>query len=293
MTSDTDASSRQTRLRRTVLSLAIWVFSVCTTLLLIGLWGRAVASDQVTLEESTRAVLESELVNDRVVAWLGEGFAAAGSQGGDQAAELVTRLESTPEMQAAVDSLIDVVISAALAPPGEPAIIDVAAVLEPVIPIVLESMDQAELAVGLEGIQTTVDELSPIILPAQADQSETVSVSVAAGAVSALSTVVIAAIVGMLITGGLATWLSAEPVAQLRALAVRLSVSAVTFAVILRAGSWAVDPRGGRSPIAAGGAVLLASNGRLLVFVAVAAAAGAGALTVWVRRRRLRSATAK
>jgi hypothetical protein len=193
-------------------------------------------------------------------------------------------------MQAAVDNLIDEVVSAALAPPGESSIIDVAAVLEPVIPIVLESMDQAELAVGLEGIQTTVDELSPIVLPAQAGQSE--AVSVAAGAVSILSTVVIAAIVGMLITGGLATWLSAEPVAQLRALAVRLSVSAVTFAVILRAGSWAVDPRGGRSPLAAGGAVLLASNGRLLALVALAAAAGAGVLTVWLRRRRLRSASA-
>jgi len=266
--------------------LAVWVFSVCTTLLLIGLWGRAVASDQVTLEESTRAVLESELVNDRVVAWLGEGFAAAEARSGSDAARLADRLEAAPEMQLAVDNLIDVVVTAALAPPGESSVIDVATVLAPVMPIVLESMDQADAAIGLDSIQSTVDELSAVVLPAPAGDEP---VSVAAGAVSVLSTVVIMAVIGMLITAGAAMWLSAEPIAQLRALAIRLSVSAVTFAVILRAGSWAVDPSGGRSPIAAGGAVLLASNGLLLALVALGAGAGAGVLTLWVRRRRIRS----
>jgi hypothetical protein len=285
VTADIDLTSRPTRLRRTGLILAVWVFSVCTTLLLIGLWGRAVASDQVTLEQSTRAVLESELVKDRVVAWLGEGFAAAGSHGGTDTAEVVAQLESAPEMQEAVDNLIDVVIAAALAPPGEPAVIDVGTVLAPVIPIVRESMGEAGLDAGLSSIQNTVDELSPIVLPAESAASGTLSV--AAGAVSALSTVVMAALIGMLVTGAAATWMSTEPVAQLRALAIRVSVSAVTFAVILRAGSWAVDPIGGRSPIASGGAILLASNGTLLAAVALGAAAGAAALTVWVRRRRM------
>jgi hypothetical protein len=290
MTPDIDAANSPSRLRKTGLSLTVWVFSVCTTLLLIGLWGRAVASDQVTLEESTRAVLESELVNDRVVAWLGEGFAAAESRGGSDAAELVARLESAPEMQRAVDNLIDEVVAAALAPPGKSSVIDVAVVLAPVIPVVRESVGEDDLAAGLNSIQSTVDELSPIVLPAAPDAPG--NASVAEGAVSVLNTVGIAALMGMLLTGGAATWLSADPVARLRELAIRVSVSAVTFAVILRAGSWAVDPRGGRSPIAAGGAVLLASNGMLLAMVALAAAASAAVLTVWVKRRRVRAAAA-
>lgn len=275
------------RTRRTGTSIALWVFSVFTTLLLIGLWGRAVASDQVTLEASTRAVLESELVNDRVVAWLGEGFAAAEADGDEATAQLAMRLESAPEMQRAVERMIDAVVAAALTPPDEPSVIDVADVLAPVIPLVSEYVAEEDLAVSLDGIQRTVDELAPIVLPPQ--EGGTAPASVASGAVSVLSTVVIISLVGMLVAGGTAVSLSKEPVVQLRALAIRISVSAVTFAVILRAGSWAVDPRGGRSPVGAAGSVLLASNGRLLAAVAVAAAVGAGVLTLWVRHRRLRS----
>lgn len=283
----TDNAPSPSRARRTGTSMALWIFSVFTTLLLIGLWGRAVASDQVTLEASTRAVLESELVNDRVVAWLGEGFAAAEAGGDKETAELAMRLESAPEMQRAVDRLIDEVVAAALAPPDESSVIDVAAVLAPVIPLVSEYVAEEDLAVSLDGIQRTVDELAPIVLPPQGDGAA--PASVASGAVSVLSTVVIISLVGMLTAGGAAVSLSKEPVVQLRALAIRVSVSAVTFAVILRAGSWAVDPRGGRSPLGAGGSVLLASNGRLLAVVAVGAATGAAVLTLWVRRRRLRS----
>ena len=66
------------RSRALALSVALWLFGIATSIVLIGLWGRTVAVDQVTLEASTRAVLESEIVNDRVADWLGDAVAAAG-----------------------------------------------------------------------------------------------------------------------------------------------------------------------------------------------------------------------
>ena len=72
----------------------------------------------------------------------------------------------------------------------------------------------------------------------------------------------------------------------MRSLVIRIGVSAVTFAIIFRVGAWAVDPAGGRSPIGAGGAVLLKSNGHILAIVAAAAAVAAGAISVVLLRRR-------
>ena len=90
----------------------------------------------------------------------------------------------------------------------------------------------------------------------------------------------------MLLFGGAAIMLNRDRIRQLRALAIRVGVSAITFAIVIRIGGWAVDPAGGRSPIAAGGAVLLKSNGHILASVAVGAAVIAAAMSVILLRRR-------
>jgi len=90
---------------------------------------------------------------------------------------------------------------------------------------------------------------------------------------------------GMLLAGGAALVLNEDRVRQLRSLAIRIGVSAMTFAIIIRIGAWAVDPAGGRSPIAAGGAVVLKSNGHILAAVAVGAATAATAISLGLVRR--------
>ena len=64
------------RFKALALPVALWLFGIATSIVLIGLWGRSVAGDQATLEASTRAVLESEIVNDRVTDWLGDAISA-------------------------------------------------------------------------------------------------------------------------------------------------------------------------------------------------------------------------
>ena len=90
----------------------------------------------------------------------------------------------------------------------------------------------------------------------------------------------------MLLSGVAAVALAEERARQVRGLAVRVGVSAATFAVLLRLGAWALDPGGGRSPLAAGGAVILSSSGHVLVIAALIAGGIAVFATIGVNRRR-------
>ena len=118
------------------LALALWLFGLFTSILLIGLWGRTVAGDDVTLEAGTRAVLESEIVNDRVVAWLGDAIATASQLSSGQSAAVIEAVNESPEMQAVMDDIIDQGVAAALAPPGTTTEIDVTAAADSLVPVV-------------------------------------------------------------------------------------------------------------------------------------------------------------
>ena len=261
----------------------LWVFSVCTTLLLIGLWGRSVASDHVTLEASTRAVLESELIHERIESWISEALVTAAEVGGAEAADLTARLQASTEMQDVIALFVDEAVTTALAPPGTSPTIDVAEILEPAIPLLADEFSAAGLEGGVRRIQDTLDDLAPLVVDPEATASPS---SIARSAVSLASTVVVIALIGMVVTGGLALLLAERPLQQLRALAMRISLSALTFAVILRLGSWAVDPAGGRSPIAAGSSVVLRSNWGILAFVAGGGLLLAALAIAWQRTRR-------
>lgn len=60
----------------------------------------------------------------------------------------------------------------------------------------------------------------------------------------------------------------------------------IPFAILLRFSAWALDPGGGRSPLAAGGAILLSSSGHVLVLAAMIAVGVAFFATVGARRQR-------
>ncbi|MDX1450090.1 MAG: hypothetical protein R3246_13610, partial [Acidimicrobiia bacterium] len=105
------------RLRRGSLSVALWLFGLSTTVLLVGIWGRAVASDEEAIVGGTRAVLESEAVAGRITNWIGDGMAAAAdglpaAVRGDAADAVWDR----PEMQAVIGDVVRRFVDAALAP---------------------------------------------------------------------------------------------------------------------------------------------------------------------------------
>jgi hypothetical protein len=64
-------------------------------------------------------------------------------------------------------------------------------------------------------------------------------------------------------------------------------LSALSFAVLFKVGSWALDPERGGTPVASGGSIILASNGHTFIVIAVIAAAVgiAGGWVAWKRQR--------
>lgn len=252
-------------------------------MVLIGLWGRSVAGDQMTLEASTRAVLESELVNDRVTDWLGDAIAAAAQLSTNEVAAVVDAVDDTPQMRSAIDDFVDQAVAAALAPPGTATQIDPSAAVESLAPVVAAALEERGVVSDAEAVRAAAQDIPGIIL--SADDQMTVS-GTAREVRGLLSKVVVVGLAGMLLFGGAAIMLNGDRIRQLRALVIRIGVSAITFAIIIRIGGWAVDPAGGRSPIAAGGAVLLKSNGHILAGVAVGAAAIAAAMSILLLRRR-------
>lgn len=271
------------RARGFALSTVLWLFGIFTSMLLIGLWGRTVAGDQATLESSTRAVLESEIVNDRMTDWLADAVAAASDLSPGDVAVVVESVEGTPEMDAAIEDVVDQTVAAALAPPGTDTRLDLSGAANSLAPVIAGALEVRGVVSDSDVVRAAVHNLPGIVL--SSDEEMTVG-----GAVrqvkGMLTTVVVLGLSGLLVFGAAAVWLAEDRLRQLRSLVIRIGVSAFTFAIIIRIGAWAVDPAGGRSPIAAGGAVLLKSNGHVLPVVAIGAAMVAATMSVFVVRRR-------
>jgi hypothetical protein len=260
---------------------ALWVFGVATTLVLAGLWGRAAVTDPLTLGRAAEAVLESRVVQERISEWLVDGMAALDEAGDAGAAAVVAAVDARPEVDAARDALIDDVVAAALAPPGSRREVDVAAAVALLVPVVLEEVDRAGLGADPALLERSLTQAGEVVLDGG---TGTWLDGLAVRAQTALTRVMVVGLLGMAIAAAGAIWLSEERSRQVRSLILRLGVSAATFALFLRLGAWAVDPAGGRSPLAAGSAALLSARGEILMAVAMAAAAALGTITV-VRRR--------
>ncbi len=259
-TKDTPLRPWRSSARRGTLSVVLWAFGLATTLLLVGLWGRAVIHDQPTVQVSVRAVIDAEAATDRISTWIAEGVASSSHIDAVTAEKLVIDLREHPEIEAAVGSVIDQFVTALFTPEGEVATVELADSLDPLVPLV---------AVGLAAHDVTVDEP---MLAAALENTETIDletgdaatiVGVVEDARSLLSLIVAFAGATLLLTGSSAVWLSEDSPAMVRKLATRILMSALSFAVLFRVGSWALDPKRGGSPVAGGGSILLGSNGVL------------------------------
>ena len=261
-------------------SVVLWLFGIFTSLLLVGLWGRSVTDDRVTLEQSTRAVLESELVNRRVTDWLSEAIGRLDDATMLPMSPLVDDVVSSPELDEAIVAVVDATVDAALAPPDRPSSLD----LEPAVERLRPAIDRAITGAGLPVESSIVtDALDDVVLTSN---DMVLAAGAVAGARSLLTRVVLIGLLGLVATGSIAVWTAEDRIAQLRSLSWRIALSAFTFGIMLRIGAWAVDPDGGRSPIAAGSAIVLASNGHIpAAMAAVFASISVVVSTMMVRRR--------
>lgn len=274
---------RRTRARTAGLAVVLWAFGLATTTLLVGLWGRAVTTDQPTLEASSRAALSAEVVTDRIHNWLAEAVGTSAGAFDPGISHAVDLIAESPEAERAIDRVIEEIVQAALAEPGTRAAIDIGHALEPLMPIVVAELAANGLDVPLEEINRAIDGAANAVLETEAS---TIS-GAAYRARSVLTTVFGAGLAALVIFGSLAVALAEEHLAMIRSLAIRVAVSAFTFTILLRLGSWATDPIRGRSPLASGGSVVLNSNHLVLFMVAAAALCVALSSGVVIQRRRL------
>lgn len=267
----------QPPLRRAALATVLWLFGISTTVLLVGLWGRAVTADETTLAESTAAVLASGFVQHRVHDWVDGSASEVASH------RLADAVLDHPDVAATLDVAVDTLVAAALAPPEDAAVVDLGGLLDDLTPGVVD-------ALASEGIHVDADRIHEALDTDLVVASHGMVGGAATRAQRALTTVVVIAGLGMVAFGSFAVGLAPDRRRQLRSLFTRIAVSALSFAVMLRVGAWAVDPAGGRSAIGSGSAVVLASNGAVLWWIGAVAAMAA---LLIARRRHRRSTTSE
>ncbi len=254
------ASTRFRRARRAVLATALWLFSISTTVLLAGMWGRAVASDNGAIEAGARAALESDVVSGLLTGWIADGIASAAvdlPQG--TALSAATAVWEYPETTNVLAAAVDELVAAAFPPPGTSVSVDLATALRPLSSVVIVELEPRGVALTSSTIDAALAEIPEVVVGSVTESGLAGAVAVAA---------------------------AQDPFRQLRALAIRVALSALTFAILLRLGAWALDPPGGRSPLAAGGSVLLSSNFHVLLGTVFAVSGAAVAATAIVSRCR-------
>jgi hypothetical protein len=265
----------------------MWMFGLATSLLLFGMWGRTVAVDSETVQEAARTVVDADLASERVATWLEAGLEAAADTDSATAKAVAQAIAQRPEFGLAVDSIINDFVSGLFADEGDDPVVHVEDALAPLVPIVVAEFNRREVPVTSERIDEALDAASVIEL----DTGEAASVADVVGDAQALLTnVVLLAAAALLTSAGAAIALSDKRYAMLRTLSLRFVLSAMSYAIVFRTASWALDPSRGRSPVLGGGSVLLGSNNEVFLIPAVVATALAafGGYVAWRRAQARR-----
>jgi hypothetical protein len=252
--------------------------------LLGGIWGRAVVVDTGELADTLSPLAASELVAGRISAWLEAELATAGL-GQAEAAEMAGRVLAQPGVGPVVEQLVAEGVEAAATGDPSATSVDVAAILTPASDRIASGLNEAGVPVTAEQVVAALSRLDPIVVRDPADRP-------LIGAASPLATSLgTAAILGaglMAISGTAYIAMSRDRVRALRSLVTRFALGALSFAVILRIGSWLVDPEGGRAPFRESFALL--ANSKWMVPLTIGLAAAGAALLLRVSRRMLRPA---
>lgn len=273
--------------RRFGLTLSLWLFGLATTVFLIGMWGRSVSTDQSALEAAFDAVAEADAIAERIEGWVNDGLTLSAGLQQPGAPTVALSLGQSAASEDVVDGIVAAVVDAALEVPGANPAADIRLALERLKPVIAAEMGGAGRVYDEALTDRVLDQVAMIVADTESQLGLSRSATEAARLFSQAAVV---SLLALLSAGGVAIFLTEDRLRMLRTLASRIAVSGFTFAIILQVGAWAVDPGGGRAPIAAGGAVLLRSNSAILIRmggVAVIMAVVLSAALAVRRRRRI------
>jgi hypothetical protein len=233
------------RVRSAVLAVSLWLFGLFTTLVLVGVWGRAVTADRPTLIDSARLLLASDVVNDRLEAWLTDGLAVSSSVAPARIADVVAMVAESNEADAAIAIAADEAVTSALSPPGTARALDLRPAALELAPAVSRALAEAGIDVAPGAVSAAMDNAD---LSLSSAPGSWVSGAAHRGT-AALTRVLVVGLVGMIGTGAISVWASDDRVLRIRTLASRRPLVGQGGAVVRHLRHHAPPGFVGRRPI--------------------------------------------
>lgn len=274
------------RRMRVAAGISGWLFGLASTVLLVGLWGRAVVVDTDQLAETLSPLAASDLVADRFSSWLEAELVRSGVDGptaSTAAGQVLAHRSVGPLLE---DLVAEGVEAAASADPSG-ATVDVGDLLLPSAPLIADGLADAGLQVSRSEVEAALADLEPLVLRDATDRPLVGEASPLA------STLGIAALLGallMAVSGWAYVSAHRHRAAAARSLLHRFALGALSFAVLLKIGSWIVDPEGGRAPV--GETIALLANSKWVLPLGLGLASLLAGWVVWLLRRKVRPVAA-
>jgi hypothetical protein len=252
--------------------------------LLGGIWGRAVIVDTSELADALSPLATSELVAGRISSWLESELASAGV-GEAEAAVAAGRVLAHPGVGLVIEELVAEGVEAAATGDPRGTSVDAAAILAPATSEIAVGLNEAGVPVTREQVDAALSRLDPIAIRDPADRP---LIGAASPLATSLGTAAILGGILMAMSGTAYVMMSPDRVQAFRSLVTRFALGALSFAVILRIGSWLVDPEGGRAPFRE--SVALLANSKWMLPLTIGLAAASAAFIIRIARRGLRPA---
>jgi hypothetical protein len=264
--------------------VAGWVFGLASTVLLVGIWGRAVVVDTNELADTLSPLAAGDMISDRLASWLEAELVSAGVDGVG-ASVVADQVLAHPSVGPVLEQLVAEGVEAAASGDPNGGSVDVAAILVPASGQIATGLHEAGVPMSAERVEAALAQLDPLVIRDPADQP---FVGASSPLAANLGTAVMLGAVLMVFAGTAYIVMSMDRMRAFRALLTRFALGALSFAVLLRIGSWLVDPEGGRAPFRESFALL--ANSKWMVPLTIGLVAMAAAIVFRVFRRRVRPA---
>jgi hypothetical protein len=234
------------------------------------------------LSESAAPLAESVMVVDLFADWLGAELADNGVDP-SLATPAVDYVLETTEFGSAIDEFVGEVVAAAALPGPQAASVDIAGLLQPVVPAIADTLESAGVPVDEGSVTSVVAGLDPLVVR-QSDASPYVGIG--SPIATRLGTAAGLAVLVMAVAGWTAILASPDRLSEARRLLIRVALGGLSFGILLKIGSWVLDPVGGRAPISESISLLVGS--KWMVPISIGLVAAVFAVGIWGVRRLVR-----
>lgn len=265
--------------RRLLTGVLSWVFGLATTVALVSMWGRAVAEDPSAVIDAARPLATATVVVERFEDLVAEAMSATFGMDPGVSRQVVDGAFQQVDADEILAGLLADMVRAAAS--TDRTVIDVGDRLLPLAENISERVTASGYPVDTEAVVNVLRGLQPVVVEG------TGRIGPSSPTARGFSTATLVGLVLMAGSGAGLVAMSEQKVTTARSLLARIAVSAFTFAVLLRVGSWISDPAGGRAPVRRAVSVLLAQKTWVPMAVGSITLAASTAWG-WARRNRRR-----